>query len=71
MKDKKVVPGYQGCSKHVVDLCIGGAIPPDSTSCAGAADEISFLQCVRDGRLCRAKICDKRVTNKDFCPKEP
>jgi len=36
--------------------------------CAGAADEITFLQCVSDGAVCRAKICDKKIPNKEFCP---
>ena len=57
-----------GCRQFLADICTQSRTLAESSSCAGAADEITYLQCVGDPMICRAKICDKRVTNKDFCP---
>jgi len=58
----------KGCREFLADVCSTSVKLAESPSCAGAADEITFLQCVSDGAVCRAKICDKKIPNKEFCP---
>jgi len=57
----------KGCAPYKTDLCSLSVELAESPACAGAADDITYLQCIGDGAVCRAKICDKRVPNKDFC----
>jgi len=57
-----------GCKQFLGDICTLSIDLAESLACAGAADEITFLQCVSDGAVCRAKICDKKIPNKEFCP---
>jgi len=56
-----------GCSKYIGELCSSSLELAESSSCSGAADQITFLQCVSNGDVCRAKICDKQVPKKSFC----
>jgi len=60
----------EGCAgiQYPADVCASSIQYALLEGCAGAADEITFLQCVSDGAVCRAKICDKKIPNKEFCP---
>merc|ERR1712200_10692 len=60
----------EGCAgiQYPADVCASSIQYALLEGCAGAADEITFLQCVSDGAVCRVKICDKKIPNKDFCP---
>ena len=62
-----VIISAKGCLKFKGDICTSSLELAESSSCAGAADQITFLQCVSNGDVCRAKICDKQVPKKSFC----
>jgi len=62
-----VLISAKGCEKFKGDICTSSLELAESSSCSGAADQITFLQCVSNGDVCRAKICDKQVPKKSFC----
>ncbi|XP_023347721.1 uncharacterized protein LOC111716482 isoform X7 [Eurytemora carolleeae] len=62
-----VLVSAKGCQKYLADICSLDVKLALSPPCAGAADQITRKQCTSNGDICRAKICDKRVPNKDFC----
>ncbi|XP_023347706.1 uncharacterized protein LOC111716481 isoform X2 [Eurytemora carolleeae] len=62
-----VLISAKGCEKFKGDICTSSLELAESSSCSGAADQITRKQCTSNGDICRAKICDKRVPNKDFC----
>ncbi|XP_023347720.1 uncharacterized protein LOC111716482 isoform X6 [Eurytemora carolleeae] len=62
-----VLVSAKGCQKYLADICSLDVKLALSPPCAGAADQITFLQCVSNGDVCRAKICDKQVPKKSFC----
>ncbi|XP_023347718.1 uncharacterized protein LOC111716482 isoform X4 [Eurytemora carolleeae] len=62
-----VLISAKGCEQFKGDICTSSLELAESSSCSGAADQITFLQCVSNGDVCRAKICDKQVPKKSFC----
>ena len=65
------IASSEGCKGYIypAEVCAKNFKLAISPSCADAAKDMTFLQCVGDGRICRAKICDLKVKNKEFCPK--